>query len=231
MWKYFLPEYSNKERIIWAVVLAVMLLLSVYTLFVSGATSYTDSLSVSKPETNKMSVFAPPNTTIQQALKSRKQKEKFSLKKVLGLGKEDYTKIPVYFPVRHLGFKRVSSQYGMRNHPIKKKRKFHSGLDLAAKRGTPIYASADGKVILDGHSPSYGIYVLVQHPNSYATMYGHMQKKVVKEGDIVEQGEVIGHVGSTGRSTGPHLHFEIFKNGKNIDPFKFWMNRMDDYYK
>jgi len=235
MFKYFLTQFSKYERIAWAIVLLLLAALVVYTFFYA-------KLSPSEPSSNKTTFVAPsfdntPTTMGSFIAESSKiknvlklEKEKLSLKEVLGLEK-DFTKLPVYFPVRQLGFKRVSSMYGERVHPTLKRRKFHSGVDLAAKRGTPIYSAADGKVVLAGRSPTYGIYVVIQHPNAYATMYGHMQKKVVKEGIIVKQGEVIGHVGSTGRSTGPHLHFEVFKNGKNIDPYKFWMNSMDDYLK
>lgn len=139
--------------------------------------------------------------------------------------------LPVYFPLKKEGFKRMSSSYGLRNHPVLKKKIFHSGIDLAAKTGTPIYASANGKVTTAGYSEHYGNYIIIQHKGNYKTLYGHMLKKAVAKKNIVRQGELIGFVGSTGRSTGPHLHFEIFESNKNIDPYKFWIKTIKKYPK
>jgi len=140
--------------------------------------------------------------------------------------KAAFDKLPTYFPLSKDGFYRVSSAYGLRKHPILKTNKFHSGLDLAAKKGSPIYASANGKIIVSTYSKGYGNYVIIDHNSGYKTLYGHMSKTNVKKNQIVKQGNIIGYVGSTGRSTGPHLHYEIIKSGKKIDPFSYWLNTL-----
>ncbi|WP_188112272.1 M23 family metallopeptidase [Aquimarina sp. RZ0] len=143
-------------------------------------------------------------------------------KKNLILKNSILQKIPIRFPVDMKGFKRLSSGYGMRIHPILKRKKFHYGLDLSAKKGTAIYASAAGKITSARYSSSYGNYVIIKHESGYSTLYGHMMKKIVKKNQDVKQGDIIGYVGSTGRSTGPHLHFEIIQSNKKIDPIRFW---------
>lgn len=116
---------------------------------------------------------------------------------------------------------RLSSAYGWRMHPILMYRIFHSGVDLACPRGTPIYAAADGHITQIGRKGAYGKYIRMKHAGGYETAYAHMNgyKKGLKKGSYVKQGQVIGYVGSTGRSTGPHLHFEVWKNGKKTNPF------------
>jgi len=112
-----------------------------------------------------------------------------------------------------------SSPFGWRDAPLHPgKRSFHGGTDLACPQGTPIYASMSGKVVTAGSSPLYGNYVIIDHSNGYQTLYGHMYKILTKKGAYVDQGQKIGLVGSTGYSTGPHLHFGVYKNGKSTDP-------------
>ncbi len=115
---------------------------------------------------------------------------------------------------------RISSGFGMRRHPILGYSKLHSGVDFAAPKGTPIYAAGDGVVQKAGWSNGYGNYVQIRHANGYETGYGHMSAyaKGVRAGTRVRQGQVIGYVGSTGRSTGPHLHYEIHIAGKKVNP-------------
>ncbi len=117
---------------------------------------------------------------------------------------------------------RISSGYGKRKHPISGYTKLHRGVDFAAPRGTPIYAAGKGKVEAAGRNGGYGKYVRIRHNSTYKTAYAHMKSiaKGVKRGAAVRQGQVIGYVGSTGRSTGPHLHYEIHKNGKQVNPLK-----------
>ncbi|MBL3658416.1 M23 family metallopeptidase [Fulvivirga sediminis] len=136
-------------------------------------------------------------------------------------------KRPVYFPLPQKSFIRISSGFGVRKHPILKVDKFHPGLDMVAKKGTPIYASANGKVIRASFSPTYGNVVVIDHNEGYKTLYAHMTAFKVKKDQEVKQGTIIGYVGSTGRSTGPHLHFEILLKDKKIDPFKYWTLIMD----
>lgn len=112
----------------------------------------------------------------------------------------------------------VTCVYGMRVHPITGVYKLHTGVDLRASSGTNIYAANSGTVITSTYSTAYGNYVVIDHGGGIATLYAHMTKRLVKVGDKVKQGKVIGYVGSTGYSTGPHLHFEIIKDGDYIDP-------------
>jgi len=112
----------------------------------------------------------------------------------------------------------VTCEYGMRTHPITGVYKLHTGVDLRATSGTPIYAANKGKVITSGYNTAYGNYVVIDHGGGVATLYAHMTKRLVAAGDTVKQGDKIGTVGSTGYSTGPHLHFEIIKDGDYIDP-------------
>lgn len=118
-------------------------------------------------------------------------------------------------------FARISSRFSMgRKHPILNKIRAHKGVDYAAPRGTPIKAAGDGKVLLAGRRGGYGNTVIIQHGNAYRTLYGHMQgfAKGVKTGGSVKQGQVIGYIGTTGLSTGPHLHYEFQVNGVHVDP-------------
>lgn len=113
---------------------------------------------------------------------------------------------------------RASSGYGMRNDPIKHAAILHPGFDLAAPTGTPVGAAAGGKVVHAGPAGTYGNLVTVRHENGYETRYAHLSAVVVKEGEMVQPGQQVGAVGSTGYSTGPHLHFEVRHEGKSIDP-------------
>ena len=113
---------------------------------------------------------------------------------------------------------RASSGYGMRNDPIKHISSLHPGFDLAAATGTPVGSAAGGTVIHAGPAGTYGNLVTVRHENGYETRYAHLSAVTVKEGDVVQPGQQIGAVGTTGYSTGPHLHFEVRHDGKTIDP-------------
>lgn len=113
----------------------------------------------------------------------------------------------------------VSSRYGWRDSPFNaSKRTFHGGLDMATSPGTPIYAALDGKVTTTGFNATYGNYVIITHHSGYKTLYGHMSQITCKKGNFVYTNTMIGRVGSTGMSTGPHLHFTVYKNGKSINP-------------
>lgn len=118
-----------------------------------------------------------------------------------------------------LNFKRISSGFGGRKHPISGNWKTHKGIDLAASTGTPVESVGDGTVISAGRNGGYGNYILIRHTQGYETAYAHLSKINVKKGQRVTQGQLIGAVGTTGNSTGPHLHYEMHKNGKVIDPF------------
>lgn len=116
----------------------------------------------------------------------------------------------------------VSSRFGPRVHPITGEKKNHTGLDIASNQGTTVYASDGGSVTLAGWNGGYGNCIMIDHGNGYVTLYGHLSSISVSQGQSVSQGDVIGAVGSTGNSTGPHLHFEVLKDGSRIDPEQFF---------
>jgi hypothetical protein len=126
--------------------------------------------------------------------------------------------MPSGWPVR-TGY--ITSRFGFRVHPIRKKRLFHEGVDFASPRGTPILAVADGVVTFSGTQNGYGRIVDIRHVNGLVTRYAHNQENLVTEGQMVRQGQKIATVGSSGSSTGPHLHFEVIKDGKAVDPFLY----------
>jgi murein DD-endopeptidase MepM/ murein hydrolase activator NlpD len=132
---------------------------------------------------------------------------------------------PAIQPVRDQDLNRVASGFGYRIDPIYKTVKMHAGLDFAAPQGTPIYATANGVVKLAGFSDGgYGNHVVINHGYGYETLYGHMVRVKARRGQRVKRGEVVGYVGSTGKSTGPHLHYEVHKNGQKLDPVYFFYN-------
>lgn len=116
---------------------------------------------------------------------------------------------------------RITSPFGMRNHPIKKVFKEHTGVDISSSKGDPILAAASGVVESSEYSEGYGNYVIIDHKNGYRTLYGHSSKLLVKKGEYVNKGQTIALVGSTGVSTGPHLHFEIRIGNTPVDPTKY----------
>ena len=113
---------------------------------------------------------------------------------------------------------KVTSEYGYRIHPITGKNAMHGGIDIGADKGTPINSVFDGKISKKGYSNSYGYYVIISHSDSFETLYAHCSKLLANEGDEVKKGDTVALVGSTGRSTGPHLHFEIRLGGCRVDP-------------
>ncbi len=122
----------------------------------------------------------------------------------------------------------VISGFGTRYHPILHYRRMHTGVDLSAKKGTPIYATGDGVVEVAGRGDAslsgYGIAVVVNHGYGYKTLYGHMNDVKVRHGQKVKRGELLGHVGSTGLASGPHCHYEVWLNGKQVNPVYYFYN-------
>ena len=142
--------------------------------------------------------------------------------------------IPAIQPVANKDLKRMASGYGYRIHPIYKTRKMHYGMDFSAKTGTEIYATGDGIVSKIKRSKrGYGNYVKINHGFGYETLYAHMSKYIVKRGQKVKRGEVIGYVGNSGISTAPHLHYEVRKDNKKINPMNFYYNDLspEEYEK
>src|SRR5450432_1591542 len=132
---------------------------------------------------------------------------------------------PAIQPVSNKDLSRIASGFGYRIDPVYKTTKFHAGLDFAAPQGTPIYATANGTVEVAGNTGNgYGNHVVINHGYGYGTLYGHMFRVKVKPGEKVLRGEVIGYVGSTGKSTGPHCHYEVRRNGEPVDPVYYFYN-------
>jgi len=116
---------------------------------------------------------------------------------------------------------RLTSGFGYRRHPILKRIRFHYGVDLAANKGTPIYAPADGYITYAGRNGGSGLFVKINHKYGFETRYGHMNKIYVRRGQFVKRGDKIGEVGNTGLTTGPHLHYEVLFRGKYLNPLNF----------
>ena len=134
--------------------------------------------------------------------------------------------LPAIRPVKDQPGTRFSSGFGYRIHPIYKVRKKHPGVDFSAKKGPPIYASADGIVISNDifGGRGFGKHVTISHGFGYHTLYAHMDKAIKKRGQRVKRGDLIGYIGNTGRSTAPHLHYEVIKNGRRVNPINYFFN-------
>lgn len=134
--------------------------------------------------------------------------------------------IPAIQPVSNEDLTRIASGFGYRPHPIYKVMKMHAGIDFTAPIGTPIYATGNGIVMKQPYGPGsgYGNYVVIDHGYGYSTLYGHMSQIDVRPGQRVKRGEIIGLVGNTGTSTGPHLHYEVIYNDKKVDPINYFFN-------
>ncbi|RGP42019.1 Lysostaphin [Altererythrobacter insulae] len=126
--------------------------------------------------------------------------------------------VPSIMPLKDA---KLTSGYGMRTHPVLGSRRKHKGIDLAAPTGTPIYATADGMVGRAEWFSSYGLYIEIDHGAELETRYAHMSRLAVAEGQWVSKGDLIGYVGSTGRSTGPHLHYEVRVSGVAVNPIPY----------
>ena len=153
-----------------------------------------------------------------------------SLDEIAGLAEEKeklLKAIPTIKPVKNEDLTRMASGYGYRSDPFTKARKFHRGMDFTAPRGTPVYATGNGIVKrADRRSSGYGRHVRINHGFGYISLYAHLYKYVVKRGQKVKRGDLIGFVGSTGRSQAPHLHYEIIKDGKRVNPLNFYYGNL-----
>jgi murein DD-endopeptidase MepM/ murein hydrolase activator NlpD len=131
--------------------------------------------------------------------------------------------IPAIQPVKNEDLRQMASGFGYRSDPFTKIRKFHAGMDFSARTGTPIYATGDGVVsVADNRMSGYGNRIIIRHGYGYETLYAHLSKFKARVGQRVKRGDVIGYVGSTGRSEAPHLHYEVHKNGEVINPINFY---------
>ena len=135
--------------------------------------------------------------------------------------------IPTIQPIKNKDLTRVASGFGYRIDPFTKKRRFHYGMDFTAKRGTPVYATGNGIVKrADNRSSGYGRHIRIDHGFGYVSLYAHLTKYNVRRGQRVKRGDIIGYVGNTGRSAGPHLHYEILKDKKKINPLNFYYGNL-----
>ncbi|MBU3010254.1 M23 family metallopeptidase [Polaribacter vadi] len=147
-----------------------------------------------------------------------------SLDEIVELAKEKkemLAAIPAIIPVKKGDFY-VASGYKMRMHPILKINKFHKGMDFTAPKGTPVYASGDGKIHRAQRSSTFGKVIYIDHGYGYKTIYAHLSKMVVKRRQEVKRGDLIGYIGNTGLSVAPHLHYEVHKNDRAVNPINFY---------
>ncbi|WP_445715270.1 M23 family metallopeptidase [Flavobacterium sp.] len=149
-----------------------------------------------------------------------------SLDEIVALAKQKeklLAAIPAIQPVKNEDLKQMASGFGYRSDPFTKIRKFHYGMDFTARTGTPIYATGDGVVYkADASLSGYGNHIEINHGFGYKTLYAHLSKYKCRPGQRVKRGDIIGYVGSTGRSQAPHLHYEVFKNGERVNPLNFY---------
>ena len=158
-----------------------------------------------------MKALAIQSSSLDDITKLAKQKEKL------------LAAIPAIQPVKNEDLRQMASGFGYRSDPFTKIRKFHKGMDFSAKTGTPIYATGDGIVRkADASLSGYGNHIEITHGYGYLTLYAHLSKYKVKAGQRVKRGDIIGYVGSTGRSEAPHLHYEVHKNGEVVNPLNFY---------
>lgn len=161
-------------------------------------------------------------------LSSRINVQKESYSEIDGLIKNKeqlLSHTPAIQPVSNKDLTRIASGFGYRIDPIYKTSKMHAGIDFTAPQGTPVYATANGIIKTAGNTGNgYGNHVVINHSYGYETLYGHMVRVKARQGETVTRGEIIGWVGSTGKSTGPHCHYEVHKYGQKIDPVYFFYN-------
>jgi murein DD-endopeptidase MepM/ murein hydrolase activator NlpD len=150
------------------------------------------------------------------------------IKKMAENKTEMLASIPSIQPISNRELKRLASGYGMRMHPILKYRRMHTGCDFSAPQGTPIYATGNGKIEKAYNSSSGGNIIIINHGFGYKTKYLHMSKFAVKAGQKVKRGDCIGYVGNTGLSAAPHCHYEVWKNGKHVNPVNYFYNDLTE---
>lgn len=184
-----------------------------------GSNRYEYLLELSNPE------LVVSTTQKMDMLRKQLYIQSNSLEELIKIGKtlEDRSMcIPAIQPISNKDLRRTASGYGMRMDPIYRVPRFHSGMDFSAKIGTEIYATGNGVVTFAGRKQDYGICVVIDHGYGYETLYGHMNKFNIRVGQKVTRGQIIGEVGNTGKSTGPHLHYEVKVRGMHDNPSKYY---------
>jgi len=164
------------------------------------------------------------NITARVAYQENSYKE---IEKLINNQENKLASIPAIQPVSNKDLTRIASGFGYRIHPIYGIPKMHNGLDFTATQGTPIYATGDGRVTTASMSTGTGNHVIINHGYGYETVYMHMVRIKARSGQLVKRGEIIGWVGSTGASTGPHCHYEVHINGRPVDPVYFFYNDLN----
>lgn len=192
-------------------------------------------LTAKKKEIDKVSVISDDqlekeiasslnNITARVAYQQNSYKE---IEKLINNQENKLSSIPAIQPVSNKDLTRIASGFGYRIHPIYGIPKMHNGLDFTATQGTPIYATGDGRVTTSGMSTGTGNHVIINHGYGYETVYMHMVRIKARDRQLVKRGEIIGWVGSTGASTGPHCHYEVHINGRPVDPVYFFYNDLN----
>jgi len=157
------------------------------------------------------------------------QNRSFKQLAVMASRKKDFlASIPAIQPVANKNLRKMASGFGYRLHPIYKTYKMHEGIDFTAPTGTPIYATGNGRIVTAGPDRGYGNCVVISHGFGYQTLYGHMYRIKARPGQQVKRGELIGYVGNTGLSSGSHLHYEVIRNGKKINPINYFFNDLTE---
>ncbi len=158
------------------------------------------------------------------------QSSSFDQLLAMAKNKKDYlSRIPAIQPVANKNLDRIGSGFGYRTDPFYRTQRFHAGIDFTAPRGVEVYATADGVVeSVTSEIWGYGQHIIINHGNGFKTLYGHLSKFKVKRGQKVTRGQLIGLIGSTGKSTGPHLHYEVHKNGEKLNPAFFFYNDLSN---
>jgi murein DD-endopeptidase MepM/ murein hydrolase activator NlpD len=196
------------KKVFWSVV--VLLIAGVFGLLTKGSTFSPNPLAASFSSSIRTKMAKAPNMRVQQA-------------HLRTIDPFEIDIIPASRPVPD-GYP-LGSMFGMRHHPILGVDKMHAGIDFPAPLGTPVLATATGKVgklIPGSDSSSYGRHIILEHDEIYCTLYAHLSGTVVEQDQIVEEGDTIGYVGSTGRSTNPHLHYEVIRDGLRVNPERYF---------
>jgi murein DD-endopeptidase MepM/ murein hydrolase activator NlpD len=151
------------------------------------------------------------------------------LSKLASRKTEFLASVPAIQPLSNKNLRRMASGFGYRVHPIYKTHKMHTGIDFTAPTGTPVYSTGNGRVVKVelGHR-GYGNHVVISHGFGYQTLYGHLHKAKVREGQEVKRGQLIGYIGNTGLSSGPHLHYEVIKGSRKINPINYFFNDLNE---